>query len=198
MIAQIGPLVQVGTLVRNPRLLHVAGGFLGGATAGVLLGYLGVLVGMVVPAGRDLWMPVLGGMLVLLGLVDTKLLRLTIPYPTRQTPAQWACRFGPAGATFAWGFDLGTLITTAIPYAAMIVVPVSALIGGNFWMAVLSVALFGTARAAAVTLATHFAYGHTATVCTRLEAATWPAWLVGITAIAVGVLFLAVSIGATE
>lgn len=193
MIAQIGPLVQAGALVRNPRMLHIAGGVLGGATSGVVLATVGLLIGSVLPVAPNAVVPVLGAALLALSLIDLKLVRVHVPRPSRQTPGSWSCRLGPSGAVFAWGFDLGTSVTTALPYVTLLILPASALLGAGLGPSIVTLSMFGAARAAAVGLAIS-SDADTADVCTRLAAARWPSQLVGITGAIVGIAFLTSSI----
>lgn len=170
MIGKIGPLVQ-GAPNRTPALaaLHILGGALGGATMGVALGFVGVILRATLPGPAAATLA-LGLPLVLLyaGLVDLRLLRFSLPTTGRQTPSEWTCTLGPLGAIFGWGYDLGLGLTTSIYYRATLVLPAYALLAGNLPAAIAPMILFGGARAGAVIIAVAASRGQAAATCDRV------------------------------
>lgn len=153
MVGQIGPLVQGGR--KNSILaLHLIGGLLGGALTGFLLGFAGMLLASAIhPVPFRLEATVLGAVLVIGGGVDAGLLGLKKVTTRRQTPGYWPCTFGDYPAAFAWGFDLGSLVTTRIPFQASLILPIASFLSGSVVFAVGAMASYGLARALAVSLA---------------------------------------------
>src|SRR6266542_6061472 len=153
MVAQIGPLVQVGGR-RTALALHVLGGVAGGATIGVLLGFGGLLLRA---ALGDTLAPVflvaVPAALVYTASVDLGVLRVPQITSERQTPSSWPCSMGHYPGIFAWGFDLGLGVTTRIPYQSLLVVPLSAFLIGDMASAVAITTAYGAARALAVVAA---------------------------------------------
>ncbi|HEX7345196.1 MAG TPA: hypothetical protein VF253_00290 [Candidatus Limnocylindrales bacterium] len=193
MIAQIGPLVEAGTVVRHARSIHLLGGLVGGLASGVLLAFAGELLASAVPP-----IPVVGQMaiaasLVFAGLLDMHAIPSAVTTPIRQTPGSWSCRLGPSGALFAWGADLGTGVTTTLPHFALVVLPAYALTGANFAVAVAVMGLYGFSRAAAVGAALWPATEYPET-CSRLNGLTRQASVaVGGAAVLVGSLLTSVT-----
>ena len=169
MVGQIGPLVQEGRK-KTALAFHALGGLVGGATLGVFLGFLAVLLGAA-PGIPD---PVFGiavpALLAYAGLTDLGFLRLTYFTWMRQTPGSWPCALGHYPAMFAWGFDLGLGVTTRFPYQGVIVLPIAAVLTGNFWAAIAVTAAYGLARALAVVIAVSAAQGDFAGACDAIQA----------------------------
>lgn len=156
MIGQIGPLVQGGIARWRVLGAHLLGGATGGMLAGLVLGWLGILVAAIAPLtsffgfGRSFVLPAI---CVYAGLSDLGLRSLPKPGHQRQTPHHWLCAFGPVPASFAWGFDLATGVSTKLPFLAVMVIPTYALLSNNWAAAVLMMGLYGLSRAAMVDIA---------------------------------------------
>jgi hypothetical protein len=134
--------------------LHLAGGVLGGSMVGFFLGLVGMLFANAVhPVPVAVEATILGAALAIGGVSDAGLLRLRKVTPRRQTPGSWPCSFGNYPAGFAWGFDLGALVTTRIPYQATLVLPIASVVSGSVPFAVGAMGAYGLARALAVALA---------------------------------------------
>lgn len=155
MIGQIGPLVQ-GQESRRVLLLltHVLGGLLGGTIAGVMLGFAGSALWAFAPhVTSALRMTLVPGVAAVLGLADVGLLHVPIFGLKRQTAKAWLCVFGPTPGVFAWGFDLGTAITTKLPLRSVAVLPLTAVLSGSLIWSVAVMATFGLVRAVTVAVA---------------------------------------------
>jgi len=136
MVAQIGPLVQVGRR-RTALAFHVLGGVAGGATIGVLLGFGGLLLRAALADTLDtVFLVAVPAALIYTAAVDLGLLRVPQITSERQTPSSWPCSLGHYPGIFAWGFDLGLGISTRIPYESLLVVPLAALLAGDLGKAV--------------------------------------------------------------
>lgn len=153
MVGQIGPLVQVGKK-KTALAFHVLGGLAGGATLGVALGFVGVLLAAALGGSLDplfaIGVPLA---LVYAGLTDLGILRIAYLTRTRQTPGSWPCALGHYPGMFAWGYDLGLGVTTRMPHQAVLVLPIAAVLTGSLWGAIAVSAAYGTARALAVVIA---------------------------------------------
>src|ERR1044071_6300187 len=153
MVAQIGPLVQVGRR-KTALALHVLGGVTGGAVIGVLLGLGGLLLRALLGDAVDtVFLVVVPAALVYAACADAGLLPVRQITSERQTPSSWPCSLGHYPGIFAWGFDLGLGISTRIPYQSLLVVPLAALLVGDLAKAVAITAAYGAARALAVVIA---------------------------------------------
>jgi hypothetical protein len=155
MIGQIGPLVQGAGQRAQVTLPHLAGGIVGGAVAGVALGWAGTAVRAV--TGQPSWTvgasSTLAAICAVAGLADVGILRVELfRGKNRQTPKNWQCALGVPGASFAWGVDLALAVTTRISYQALLVVPVAALLAPTFAAAVAVMATFGLTRAGVAVL----------------------------------------------
>jgi hypothetical protein len=132
---------------------HVFGGGLGGLIIGVLLAVVGLAIRELahteMPGFGLIALPTLA---VLTGLVDLKVLRMHAISPTRQTAGGWTCAFGPLAGIFAWGVDLGLIVTTRISYQITFVVIAFALFSGNLGYSVLATMGFGVSRALATAI----------------------------------------------
>lgn len=169
MVAQIGPLVQVGKR-RTALALHVLGGVSGGATIGVLLGFAGLLLRAAVGDTLDsVFLVAVPAALVYAASVDLGLLRVPQITSERQTPSSWPCSLGHYPGIFAWGFDLGLGISTRIPYQSLLVVPLAALLVGDLAKAVAITAAYGAARALAVVIAVSTAGDDYAAACDAIQ-----------------------------
>ncbi len=169
MVAQIGPLVQVGRR-RTALALHVLGGVAGGATIGVLLGFGGLLLRAALGDTLDtVFLVAVPAALVYTASVDLGVLRVPQITSERQTPSSWPCSLGHYPGIFAWGFDLGLGISTRIPYQSLLVVPLAALLAGDLGKAVAITAAYGAARALAVVVAVSAAGDDFAAACNAIQ-----------------------------
>lgn len=169
MVAQIGPLVQVGKR-RTALALHVLGGVAGGAAIGVLLGFAGLLLRAALGDTLDtVFLVAVPAALVYAATVDLGLLRVRQITSERQTPSSWPCSLGHYPGIFAWGFDLGLGISTRIPYQSLLVVPLAALLVGDLVKAVAITAAYGAARALAVVIAVSTAGDDFAAACDAIQ-----------------------------
>lgn len=157
MIGQIGPLVQGGESRTRIALSHLAGGLVGGAAAGVALGFIATALALIV--GENAWrllaLVALSVALLLAGLADTRLLPFELlRNRNRQTPKSWRCVLGNPGASFAWAADLALAVTTRISYQALLIIPLASLLAPGFAGSVAIMATFGVTRAAVTVAAT--------------------------------------------
>jgi hypothetical protein len=191
MVGQIGPLVQAGA--KNRILpLHVFGGLIGGVLAGFWLGFAGSLTEIVVGGfHRALQVDFVVAALAYGGLLDVGLRmgpRVTV---RRQTPGFWPCAFGERPALIAWGLDLGTMVSTRIPYQAALALPVAAFFLGDVGIAILLMAAYGASRALVVVLAVLLARGDVGRACTVIDQrAQLLSRLIGMTAILLSFVLL--------
>src|SRR6478735_9372437 len=169
MVAQIGPLVQVGRR-RTALAIHVLGGIAGGAVIGVLLGLGGLLLRAVLGDTLDtVFLVVVPAALAYAAAVDVGLLHVRQITSERQTPSSWPCSLGHYPGIFAWGFDLGLGVTTRIPYQSLLVVPLSAFLVGDMASAVAITTAYGAARALAVVAAVTSANDDFPAVCDAIQ-----------------------------
>lgn len=151
MIGKIGPLVQGETSRKSWTLLHVLGGCLGGAAAGLILASISALFSQAAPvaaaAAPTVLLPV--GLLYA-GFVDAGIVRMPIFNPSRQTPGWWPCAFGDKAAIFMWGADLGLGFSTRITFQGLLPLALFGLLAGNVVTAVLVMSLYGFVRALTV------------------------------------------------
>ena len=169
MVAQIGPLVQVGRR-RTALAFHVLGGVAGGAAIGVLLGFGGLLLRAALGDTLDtVFLVAVPAALVYTASVDLGVLRVPQITSERQTPSSWPCSLGHYPGIFAWGFDLGLGISTRIPYQSLLVVPLAALLAGDLAKAVAITAAYGAARALAVVVAVSTAGDDFAAACDAIQ-----------------------------
>ena len=145
MVETIGPMVDEsgrrGPLV---RALHVAGGLAGGALAGGGAAALGVLLGADELGGEALW--------VLLGLTGAALVYDLATHGRRlglgrQTPMGWRHTKSPGAASFLYGLDLGTGLSTRIYFASYLVALAAAGLSGSILWGVIVGGSFGLVRA---------------------------------------------------
>jgi hypothetical protein len=153
MVAQIGPLVQVGRR-RTALALHLLGGATGGALIGLVLGFAGLLLRAALGDTLDAVFAVaVPAALAYAASVDLGLLPIRQLTWERQTPGSWPCSLGHYPGIFAWGLDLGLGLTTRIPYQSLLVLPLAALLAGNLPTAVAITTVYGVSRAFAVVAA---------------------------------------------
>jgi len=191
MVAQIGPLVQVGRK-KTALALHVLGGIVGGLTIGVLLGFAGMLLRAAIGDALDtVFLIVVPAALVYAASVDLGLLHVRPLTRVRQTPGDWPCSMGHYPGIFAWGVDLGLGVTTRIPYQSLLVIPLSAFLVGDLASAVAITTAYGAARALAVVAAVTSANDDFPAVCDAIQDRV-PALkrLVGATALVIAALIV--------
>ncbi|MEP6909305.1 MAG: hypothetical protein ABI896_02595 [Actinomycetota bacterium] len=184
MVAQIGPLVQVGR-EKTALAFHVLGGLTGGATIGVVLGFAGLLLRAAIGSRLDTVFVVgITAALLYAASVDLGVLRVRPITSERQTPGSWPCSLGHYPGIFGWGFDLGLGITTRIPYQSLLVLPLAACLSGDLATAVAVMAIYGTARALAVVAAVSASGEDYAATCDAIQSRVLPLKrLVGVVAL---------------
>ncbi len=89
MIGQIGPLVEGDRPQRRYMALHISGGLMGGALAGLLLGWLGQTLQLLVPTIAQGRLTILPAVLLATSVMDLSARRLSFLRGTRQTPGLW-------------------------------------------------------------------------------------------------------------
>ncbi len=147
MVGQIGPLVQAGK--QDIAVAHLIGGVLGGLATGTVIGVLAALVHSIGAPPAWLLSTTMAFELGSAAAGDASLVRLPRRVGSqRQTPRAWTCSFGEFGGAFAWGFDLGTLLTTRLPSYSAVALPVFGVLSGDYRIALLLFALYGGSRAA--------------------------------------------------
>jgi hypothetical protein len=191
MVAQIGPLVQVGRR-KTALALHVLGGLAGGATIGVVLGFAGLLLRAALGERLDtVFVIVVPAALLYAAAVDLGVLRVRPLTWERQTPGSWPCALGHYPGIFGWGFDLGLGITTRIPYQSLLVIPLAAFLSGNLGTAVAITVVYGASRALAVVAAVSVAGEDYAGACDAIQSRVLPLKrLVGATALVIAALIV--------
>ena len=191
MVAQIGPLVQVGRK-KTALALHVLGGLVGGAAIGVVLGFAGLLLRAALGERLDtVFVIVVPAALIYAAAVDLGVLRVRPITWERQTPGSWPCALGHYPGIFGWGFDLGLGITTRIPYQSLLVIPLAAFLSGNLATAVAITAVYGASRALAVVAAVSVAGEDYVAACDAIQSRVLPLKrLVGATALVIAALIV--------
>jgi hypothetical protein len=191
MVGQIGPLVQVGRK-RTALAFHVLGGIVGGATMGIVLGFLGLLLRAAMGDSLDtVFVVVVPAALVYAASVDLGILRVRPLTWVRQTPGSWPCSMGHYPGIFGWGFDLGLGVTTRIPYQTLLVIPLAALLSGSLGMAVAITTAYGAARALAVVVAVSTAGEDFGAMCDAIQSRVLPLKkVVGATALVIAALIV--------
>lgn len=115
--------------------LHVLGAALGGAVIGCTFGWIGNLLSL--PRWQP-WLILIGAVFALWLGLDRRFGELGM---RRQVPRSWARKFSPSLRFFLWGVLLGSAITIAIPFSALVFlllaestsgVAISAMCGGLF------------------------------------------------------------------
>jgi hypothetical protein len=191
MVAQIGPLVQVGRK-KTALAFHVLGGIVGGAAIGAVLGFAGLLLRAALGDTLDtVFVVVVSAALLYAAAVDLGLVRLPHITWERQTPGDWPCSMGHYPGIFGWGFDLGLGVTTRIPYQSLLVIPLAALLVGNLATAVAITTVYGAARAVAVVAAVSSAGDDFAAACDAIQGRVLPLkWIVGASALVFAALIV--------
>jgi len=192
MVAQIGPLVQVGRR-KLALALHVLGGVAGGAAIGLVLGFAGLLLRAALGERLDtVFLVVVPAALLYAAAVDLGVLNVRPITWERQTPGDWPCSLGHYPGIFAWGFDLGLGITTRIPYQTLLVLPLAALLAGDLATAVAITTVYGASRALAVVAAVVSTTGEDyAAACDAIQSRVLPLKrLVGVTALVIAALIV--------
>lgn len=191
MVAQIGPLVQVGRK-KTALAFHVLGGLVGGAAIGVVLGFAGLLLRAALGERLDtVFVIVVPAALIYAAAVDLGVLRVRPITWERQTPGSWPCALGHYPGIFGWGFDLGLGITTRIPYQSLLVIPLAAFLSGNLATAVAITAVYGASRALAVVAAVSVAGEDYVAACDAIQSRVLPLKrLVGATALVIAALIV--------
>jgi hypothetical protein len=145
MVETIGPMVdearRKGPLV---RAAHVVGGLVGGAALGGLAGLVGSLVGTAGLSSTARSVLLVASVMALVYDLATHGRRMGLG---RQTPIGWRSRFSPTVASFLYGLDLGTGITTRLYFASYLVAVLAAAIAGEVWIGAAIGAAFGGTRA---------------------------------------------------
>jgi hypothetical protein len=148
------PLVQGRRRVSRywPALVvHTLGALVAGAGFGWLLGMVGhAVLGARGLAGGTIVVALVG---LTLGLGEVGLLKLPVMQAPRQTVKQWRELLGAVGAPLAWGVDLGSGLTTYVPFAGYWLVPLAAVARGDMQYGALVLGVFGLARALTVVVA---------------------------------------------
>jgi len=190
MVSRIGPLVEVGKR-KTALALHVAGGFLGGASIGVLLGFAGLLLRAAIGDTLDtVFIVAVPAALIYGASVDLGLVPLQIT-SERQTPGSWDCALGQYPGIFSWGFDLGLGVTTRIPYQSLLVLPIAALLAGDLAAAVAIMAVYGASRALAVAATISAAGSDYPAACDAIQTRVQPLKrIVGATALVIAGLIV--------
>jgi hypothetical protein len=148
------PLVQGGRKSDQYRLAlvaHTVAAAGAGAASGVLLALLGSAV--VHDAAADGSAAAVGVVGIALSLAQLRGGRLRGMQVPRQTSKQWRERLGPVGAPIAWGLDLGSGLTTFVPFGSYWVLPLAAVFRANLGYGALLLGLFGLGRALTVVVA---------------------------------------------
>jgi hypothetical protein len=191
MVGQIGPLVQVGKR-KTALALHVLGGAVGGATAGLVLGFIGLLLRAALGGTLDtVFAIVVPAALLYAASIDLGLLPIRQITSERQTPGAWPCAMGNYPGIFSWGFDLGIGVSTRIPYQSLLVLPLAAALAGDLTTAVAIMGVYGASRAVAVVAAVSSAGEDFAAACDVIQARVAPLKLVvGTTALVIAALIV--------
>jgi hypothetical protein len=153
-VGAMTPLVQGGHKPSRywaAPLAHTLGCVVAGAGLGAILGLVGH--GALGARGVTGGAIVVAGVGVTLGLGELGLLKLPVMQAPRQTVKQWRELLGPVGAPLAWGLDLGSGLTTYVPYTAYWLLPLAAVARGDVQYGALVLAMFGLARALTVAVA---------------------------------------------
>jgi hypothetical protein len=141
----------------------------GGLTIGIFLGLVAAILDEVVAWPRGVVLVGFGGALLVAAASDARLIQLPYVWTARQTPKTWGCSFGSTPAVFAWGLDLGLVVTTRLTSFAILVLPVYAILNGSFFAAVGIFAAFGMTRAAVSSATAVYSTDDLGEVCSRLR-----------------------------
>lgn len=145
------------------QLAHVAGSLSSAIVVGAGAGFVGSFVAEALPA-QVAWL-CLAGLSTLLALRELGWIRFPIPQWRRQTEKMWGFRFGPLGAAWWWGIDLGSGLTTHVTFSSYWLLVLAILFNGSAVYGGLVLGLYGLGRALPVS------------VVPRLLEATDPLWV---------------------
>jgi hypothetical protein len=153
MLASITPLSEVGRghRYRTTAWWFVVGSTVGGATLGVLVVLLTVIVDVFSLTSREVIVVALGASALALA-SDTDLGGFHLPVHHRQVNERWLDRFRPwvYGAGFGW--QIGSGLATDIMTAGVYLLIVLAALTGKPWLGLVFGALFGLVRGLSVFL----------------------------------------------
>ena len=156
MLASITPLAEVGRGHRftTTASWYVAGSVVGGATLGVCIAALGVVVDEISPASGAVTLIALAACAVAV-LSDTRVGGFQLPVHHRQVNERWLDRFRPwvYGAGFGW--QIGSGLATYIMTSAVYLMIVLGALTGQPWLGFGVGVLFGLVRGLSVCLGRH-------------------------------------------
>lgn len=173
MIAKIGSLVRDSPHKKRLLLAHTAGGAVGGLTAGVIAGSVGIVMFLVLGRSHaNVIALLLGIALATAAVLDLDLMWKWKPFTHRQTPGSWTCTFGPGWGLFMWGADLGLSFSTRPAFLATLLLPMAAIAAGSLPVAVIIMTTYGLLRAVTVVIAIVISGDHPEATCTVLNTRT--------------------------
>jgi hypothetical protein len=153
MLASITPLSEVGRghRYRTTAWWFVVGSTVGGATLGLLVALLTVIVDVFSLTSREVIVIALGASVLALA-SDADLGGFHLPVHHRQVNERWLDRFRPwvYGAGFGW--QIGSGLATYIMTAGVYLLIVLAALTGRPWLGLVCGALFGLVRGLSVFL----------------------------------------------
>jgi hypothetical protein len=156
MLASITPLAEVGRghRFRTTASWYVAGSVIGGATLGVCIATLTVVVDEISPTSRAVILIALAASAVAV-LSDTRTGGFQLPVHHRQVNERWLDRFRPwvYGAGFGW--QIGSGLATYIMTSAVYLLIVLGALTGRPWLGFVVGVLFGLVRGLSVCLGRH-------------------------------------------
>ena len=156
MLASITPLAEVGRghRFRTTASWYVAGSVIGGATLGVCIAALAVVVDEISPASGAVTLIALAASAVAV-LSDTRMGGFQLPVHHRQVNERWLDRFRPwvYGAGFGW--QIGSGLATYIMTSAVYLMIVLGALTGQPWLGFVVGVLFGLVRGLSVCLGRH-------------------------------------------
>src|SRR5687768_10975872 len=124
MVDTIGPMVRGGDKASGIRLAHIAGGALGGAATGFVLG----AVGSFVRTDPVLWIALAVATVALIWDLVAEGKKLGT---ARQTPRSWRYLLPPGLVSFLNGFDLGLGWSTRIYFVSYVAAMTAAFVSGH-------------------------------------------------------------------
>lgn len=131
-------------------IAHSAGSVLSGAAMGGALGVIGR--SLFAPATTAWYWLALSSVATILALREFGRIDFPIPQRSRQTAKTWYGRFGPIGAAWWWGVDLGSGLTTIVTFSGYWLLAITAVMGGSPVYGALVIGLYGLGRASSVWL----------------------------------------------
>lgn len=177
MIAQIGRLVEAAGQPRRTLGRHALGEMAGAGLIALIAAIPGVLLHAVNPIALEVFSFVaLVAILVTAALSDLGLIGALTS--DRQTPASWSCVLGSSLAPFAWGFHLGLVVLTRIPYQAVWALLAFAVLSGSVVAAIVVLGTYGLVRGLTVAAVVARSPSDVSASCTRINARANPARLV--------------------